>query len=85
LEKEALIQLPPLSEKDTVVELADVFSQLLSEQGRCDELRRRSKAVVAENIGATERTIKLISPLLKAAAVSSLHDQQNIPEQVRPE
>jgi hypothetical protein len=40
---------------------------------------------VAENIGATERTIKLISPLLKAAAVSSLHDQQNIPEQVRPE
>lgn len=66
LEEDALVQLPPLSEADAAAEVADVFARLLNDPARREKLKQKSRAVVQENIGATERTVKFIGPLLGA-------------------
>ncbi|MGH9882224.1 MAG: 3-deoxy-D-manno-octulosonic acid transferase, partial [Pyrinomonadaceae bacterium] len=62
-EADAIIQLPPLSEAEAEVELAKVFSELLAEATRRKGLGQRAKALVQENLGATDRTVKLIEPI----------------------
>lgn len=84
VECDALIQLPPLAEKDTVEELVDVFSRLLNEPARCKELGRKALAVVEKNIGATKRTLKIISPLLTVSTQSLQNDPLTAAERVRP-
>jgi 3-deoxy-D-manno-octulosonic-acid transferase len=64
LEQGALMQLPPLSETDAPTELAHLFSTLLNDEPRREQLKKMARAVVEANLGATERTIKLIAPLL---------------------
>lgn len=82
VEKDALIQLPPLSEGDAAEELAHTFSTLLSNPDRRAELRRNSKSVVQQNIGATERTLELVAPLV--SSLNSSHKQHLNREQGHP-
>jgi 3-deoxy-D-manno-octulosonic-acid transferase len=64
LEADALIQLPDLAEGDAAGALARVFAQLLSDDARRRAFAARARAVVEQNRGATERTVKLLAPLL---------------------
>jgi 3-deoxy-D-manno-octulosonic-acid transferase len=64
LERDALIQLPALSEAEAIVELARLFAELLSDEARRDSMGERARAVVESNRGATARTIKLLAPML---------------------
>jgi len=63
-EANAIVQLPPLPDEAAANELAKVFTDLLANPERGTELAARAKQLVVENQGATERTIKLIAPLL---------------------
>jgi 3-deoxy-D-manno-octulosonic-acid transferase len=75
LEAEALIQLPPLSEDDAPRALAETFVELMGN----DELRlavgARARAVMEQNRGATDRTIKLLMTLF--------HPSSDTPERLR--
>ena len=84
VENDGLIQLPPLAEKDTVEELVDVFIRLLDEPARRQELGRKARAVVEKNIGATKRTLEIISPLLTISTQSLQNDPLTTAERVRP-
>lgn len=64
LEAGAIVQLPPLKNAATTERITKVFAELLANSSRRDELGHRAKQLVIENQGATERTIKLITPLL---------------------
>jgi 3-deoxy-D-manno-octulosonic-acid transferase len=64
LDQDALLQLPPLSETNAPSELAQLFLSLLEDAPRRQQLKERAHAVVEANLGATERTIKLIAPIL---------------------
>lgn len=64
LEADALVQLPDLSETEAPSMLAGVFAELLSDDARRRASAERARAVVEQNRGATERTIKLLAPLL---------------------
>jgi 3-deoxy-D-manno-octulosonic-acid transferase len=65
LERDALIQLPPLREEEAPAELARVFAELLSDETRRHEMRARAKEVLDENRGATTYTADRIVKLLK--------------------
>lgn len=60
----AIVQLPPIETERATHELTQVLSRLLANDGERAELGRRAKQLVTENQGATERTVKLIAPLL---------------------
>jgi 3-deoxy-D-manno-octulosonic-acid transferase len=65
VQADALIQLPPLEEASAASTLAQLFSELLNDRSRREQLGRRAKLMVEENVGATERTMQLIAPLLQ--------------------
>lgn len=68
LKAEALVQLPPLSDWKTTMDLATVISQLLADPARCAELGARARKLVNENSGATERTLESLAPILSQPA-----------------
>jgi 3-deoxy-D-manno-octulosonic-acid transferase len=84
VEQDAIIQLSPLSESDALLELADTFRKLLTQPALCDQLGQRSHAVVQQNIGATERTIEFIGPLLKQVGRPPFGESPLTSSQVRP-
>jgi len=61
----AVIQLPPMSEAEAAVELANVFQQLLGDPEKRAELGKRAMGVVSQNRGATERTLDLLGSILR--------------------
>jgi len=63
-EAKAIIQLPPVETSAAAPELTYVLKNLLSNTSEREELGRRAKQLVTDNQGATDRTIKLIAPLL---------------------
>lgn len=65
LEKEALIQLPALSEKDVVATLASTFGDLLQNPGQRNSFGANALKVMQKNRGATIRTLEYIAPLLE--------------------
>lgn len=65
-EAQAIVQLPPVEGEEAVVKLTEVLRRVLSEAEWRDELARRAKALIMENQGAAERTMKLIAPLFSA-------------------
>ena len=71
LEADALAQLPALSEKDAPMVLAKALEALLSNDKRRRAIGEHARAVLEQNRGATERTIKLLAPLLNASADAS--------------
>lgn len=69
-EAEAIVQLPPVEGEEAVKELSEVLRRVLREAEWRDELGRRAKALIIENQGATDRTIKLLTPLFANAHTS---------------
>jgi 3-deoxy-D-manno-octulosonic-acid transferase len=72
-EADAIVQLPPLNAGAASAELADVLNDLLTHPQRRSELAARAKQLVATNQGATERTVRIITPLLSAQRRDSSH------------
>ena len=66
LEKDALIQLPELGESETASQLSEVFSGLLEDSDRRDQLGRLAIQVMQGNCGATERTIAQLQGLISS-------------------
>ena len=64
LEKDALVQLPELSEKEVVAALVSSINGLLSDTGRRHSLAANAQKVMQNNRGATTRTLEYIAPLL---------------------
>jgi 3-deoxy-D-manno-octulosonic-acid transferase len=63
----AIVQLEPLSDSATIVQLTEVTLNLLNDEARRDELGRAALTLVNENRGATERTLKALAPILAPA------------------
>jgi len=61
---EAIIQLPQMADSQATLELANVISQLLADSDKRNELGAIAQRLVNENRGATERTLKLLTPIL---------------------
>lgn len=70
-EAQAIVQLPALDNDAASAKLAEVFSELLSNSNERVELARRAKQLVIENQGATDKTLKLVAPLLSRASRAS--------------
>ncbi|HEY0324160.1 MAG TPA: 3-deoxy-D-manno-octulosonic acid transferase [Pyrinomonadaceae bacterium] len=66
LERDALVQLPPLRETEAPAELARIFAELLSDDTRRRKMIERAKGVLDENRGATLYTAERIAKLLKS-------------------
>lgn len=60
----AIIQLPPLSDSEAAVELANVSSELLTNPARRKQIGDHARRLVKENRGATERSLDLLSSIL---------------------
>lgn len=60
----ALVQLPPLSDWKTTLDLGKVISELLADPARRTDLGARALSLVTENRGATERTLQSLAPIL---------------------
>jgi 3-deoxy-D-manno-octulosonic-acid transferase len=65
LKQDALIQLPKLSEKAVSKKLAEVFSELLSDEKRRYELAENAFRVAKDNGGATAKTIENLKSILE--------------------
>jgi 3-deoxy-D-manno-octulosonic-acid transferase len=70
LAADALVQLPPLSESDAPLALANTLKELLADDERRRSIGENARMVLAGNRGATERTIKLLAPLFNASSDS---------------
>jgi 3-deoxy-D-manno-octulosonic-acid transferase len=60
----ALVRLPRLGEKEMVQELARTLDELVRDPGKRTELGKRAVILLEQNVGAAERTMQLIAPLL---------------------
>ena len=63
LAKDALIQLPKLSEKQIPEKLANSFLELLQDDDKSTKLAKNALAVMMQNRGATEKTIENLKSL----------------------
>src|SRR5262249_1793339 len=63
-EANAIVQLPPVETSVAAPELTHVLKSLLANTNEREELGCRAKQLVTDNQGATDRTIKLLAPLL---------------------
>src|ERR1044072_1615671 len=59
----AIVQLKPLTDSAAIVELADLFTALLADPAKREELGTRARNVVVENAGATGRAPHALSPI----------------------
>lgn len=75
----AIVQLRPGSDREATTELASVFIELLANDQRRHEVGRRARALVEQNLGATERTLKLLDSIL------TIHPTQDPLESARAE
>ncbi len=64
VKEEAIVQLPRLTQADAAVELVRVVEKLLSKEELREELGRRAKLMVDQNLGATNKTLDLLDPVL---------------------
>jgi 3-deoxy-D-manno-octulosonic-acid transferase len=66
----ALIQLPEaLAAIDASSQLSSVFTALLSDDARRREMGARARDVCRQNAGATERTLRMLSPILSRTKI----------------
>ncbi|MCA1557748.1 MAG: hypothetical protein LC731_04315, partial [Acidobacteria bacterium] len=66
LERDALVQLPPLDEMEAPAHIAGLFASLLSDDARRLKMTERAKEVLEENRGATLYTAVRIAKLLES-------------------
>ena len=62
-EAKAILQLGPLEDSQAVIGLSEALRRLLVDDKWRTEMGDRAKQIVAENQGATDKTMKLIAPL----------------------
>jgi 3-deoxy-D-manno-octulosonic-acid transferase len=62
-ENSAIVQLPPLKDRDVANRLTEVLDDLLMKPQLRKELGNRARQLVVTNQGAADKTIELISPL----------------------
>jgi 3-deoxy-D-manno-octulosonic-acid transferase len=60
----AIVRIEPVSDSATIVELANVITELLADSTRRREMGERARNLVDENRGATARTIESLSSIL---------------------
>jgi 3-deoxy-D-manno-octulosonic-acid transferase len=65
-EAQAIVQLPAVEGADAVAKLTDALQRVLGDADWRVDLGRRAKALIIENQGAAERTMKLLAPLFAA-------------------
>lgn len=65
LERDALVQLPPLTDEEAPAHLASVLAELLSDEARRRKIVTGATEVLSENRGATLYTAERIAGLLK--------------------
>jgi 3-deoxy-D-manno-octulosonic-acid transferase len=73
LERDALVQLPPVDEEEAIAELSNVFEGLLSDDSHRREMIERGREVLAENRGATLYTARRIAELVAEEGGSRPH------------
>jgi 3-deoxy-D-manno-octulosonic-acid transferase len=67
----AIIQLSSSSDRDVVSELAKTFIRLLSDDQERVALEQKAKQIWEQNLGATERTLDYLQPILAASRSSN--------------
>jgi 3-deoxy-D-manno-octulosonic-acid transferase len=70
-EKDALVQLPQLDEKEISAKLAESFKQLLENAPTREKLAENAFRVMQSNRGATRKTIEYLKPIFAAQSKSS--------------
>ena len=65
-EKNALVQLPELDDKDIAENLSATFLQLLKDLEKRKNLGKNALAVMEKNRGATEKTLEYLAPILQS-------------------
>ncbi|HLL73361.1 MAG TPA: 3-deoxy-D-manno-octulosonic acid transferase [Pyrinomonadaceae bacterium] len=65
LERDALIQLPALNERDAPSALAQIFRELLNTDERRHRTGERARAALEQNRGATDKTIEYLAPMFE--------------------
>jgi 3-deoxy-D-manno-octulosonic-acid transferase len=75
----AIIQLPPAEGPQAIEEFTRALDKLLTGADERAELGRRAKQLVANNQGATERTMKLIAPLFSSQPHESSRSDSMLP------
>ncbi len=66
----AIVQLPPLKDGQMILELSRVLETMLKEPATRAALGKRASLLVKQNLGATERTLKLLEPILGHPSVN---------------
>ena len=67
----AIVQLQPMSDSATIIELGNAISELLSNPARRREIGALAQRLVTENRGATERTLRAIDSLIASTPNAS--------------
>jgi len=67
----AIVQLQPMSDSATIVELGNEISELLANPAKRRELGALAQRLVTENGGATERTLRALDSMITSAANAS--------------
>jgi 3-deoxy-D-manno-octulosonic-acid transferase len=65
LERDALVQLPALTEAEAPAMLAQTFRELLHDDERRRRTGERARAALEQSRGATDKTIALLTPLVE--------------------
>jgi 3-deoxy-D-manno-octulosonic-acid transferase len=78
-EAQAIVQLPPVEGEEAVMKLTEVLQRVLGEAEWRAEMARRAKALIVENQGAAERTMKLIAPLFSTKMSASSPSDSLLP------
>lgn len=79
LERDALVQLPDITDKDAPTVLAQTFADLLRDDARRTRTGENARAALVESRGATERTVEMLAPIFDA---DSTHTSQRLPVNV---
>jgi 3-deoxy-D-manno-octulosonic-acid transferase len=83
LERDALVQLPALTEAEAPSALAQIFRELLNTDERRLRTGARARAALEESRGATDATIGLLAPLLEQRP--EIRDQSRVETPPSPE
>jgi len=71
VEAGAIVQLQPVSDSATIVELGNAISELLDNPARASEIGKLAQSLVSENRGATERTLRSLETILGRPTIMS--------------
>jgi 3-deoxy-D-manno-octulosonic-acid transferase len=83
LEKDALVQLPLLDEKEIPPKLAAILAELLGDAARREKLAENAFRVTQANRGASRKTIEYLKPIFAAQAKKSAAESTEPPRKFK--